>query len=464
MWQEPKNFINQKGPQKRLFVLGEFMFDIPSQVKFVLNTLKHKGFEAYLVGGCVRDYLMGKTPSDFDVTTSALPQDIVDAFPYNRTFTEGKAHGTVAVLVEGMKIEITTYRSDGEYKDSRHPDSVLFGVGLNHDLERRDFTVNAIAYDGANTVDLFGGAEDIKQGIIRAVGAPEKRFSEDALRILRALRFSSTLGFEIEEKTANAARKYKNFLKNISTERITSELFKILCGDNVEDVLLKYSDILDVFLPGVHKMHAFDQRNKYHMYDVLTHTAKTVVLCPKEPVIRLAALLHDVGKPVSCQEEPSGYRHFKGHPDMSLEITKAALENLSLKTSERQSLLFLVKEHDEFVGDSRAAVKRWLNRYGVGNMRMLCHLKLADAKTHNTLATDRVEIAEALTKTVENILEKKECYQISMLDINGNDLIKLGFKGTQIGAVLEDLLEKVIQNKLENSKCALISHAKQIKR
>ncbi len=436
------------------------MFNINSDVKFVLDTLKSRGYEAYIVGGAIRDYIMGVAPADFDVTTSARPQEILDAFADKRTFTEGIAHGTVGVRVGGTVVEITPFRVDGVYSDNRHPENVSFNATLNDDLCRRDFTVNAIAFDGADFIDPHGGREDIEKGIIKTVGDPYKRFNEDALRIMRALRFSSVLGFEIEDKTRLAIFESSHLLKNISKERITAELFKLLCGKNAENVIMEYSAVLDIFINGVHKMYGFDHRNRYHMYDVLTHTAKTVTLCPPEPIIRLSALLHDIGKPVCCQEEESGYRHFKGHPSVSLEITKEATKNLSLSNAERKMLLFLVEFHDEIVKPTRPNVKRWLAKYGEEAMRALCALKFADASTHNTAATDRVIIANELKALVENIISSGECYTLSTLKIDGKDLIALGIQGEKIGKVLDRLLNLVIDEKCENEKNALLSRAR----
>ena len=288
---------------------------LPAQVNTALARLHDAGYEAYIVGGCVRDRIMGREPKDYDITTSALPEQTAAVFAGERIIETGMKHGTVTVLLDGEPLEITTFRIDGTYSDSRHPDAVTFTPSLREDLARRDFTMNAMAYSSeTGLVDPFGGQADIAAKYIRCVGDPDLRFREDALRILRALRFSSVLGFPIEPETDGAARYLCLLLKKISAERVFSELKQLLCGPDVRRVLLDYAGVLGAVLPEILPMQGFDQRNPHHCYDILEHTAAAVEAMPPEPALRLAALLHDVGKPECFFTDEDGVGHFYGHP------------------------------------------------------------------------------------------------------------------------------------------------------
>ena len=307
--------------------------DIPNNANLILKALCESGYEAYFVGGCVRDFLMNRPCNDFDITTSAQPLEIEEALSRKgiRYFETGLKHGTVTAVLDGEAFEITTYRTDGEYLDARHPENVVFVSDLSEDLSRRDFSINALAYNAKDgIVDKFGGIDDIKNGIIRTVGNPDKRFNEDALRIMRALRFASTLGFEIESETAVSVHKNAELLKNISAERIYSELMKLLLGVNCEKILLEFKDVIGVIIPELIPCFSCEQNTKWHLYDVYTHIVKSVECCENKDYLRLAVLLHDIGKPQCKTTDSKGVDHFFGHPQKSVEIASQVLRRLKV--------------------------------------------------------------------------------------------------------------------------------------
>ncbi|MBQ3562784.1 MAG: tRNA nucleotidyltransferase, partial [Clostridia bacterium] len=291
------------------------MFNLPHQVDFALNKLIAAGYEAFIVGGCIRDILRQKAPSDYDITTSAEPEQTKAVFEGEKIIETGLKHGTVTLLKDGMPLEITTYRIDGAYADNRRPTSVQFTKSLTEDLARRDFTINAMAFSKkTGIVDPFGGEADLQNKIIRSVGDADRRFNEDALRLMRAIRFASVLGFKIEEKTKISIFKNKNLLKNISSERIAAELVKLLCGKNAKQIIIDYFEVLEVILPEISQMKNFNQNNPHHIYPLLEHTAIAVENTPAEPPLRLAMLLHDCGKPDALTIDERGVSHFYGHP------------------------------------------------------------------------------------------------------------------------------------------------------
>ncbi len=431
---------------------------IPSYCKKVINLLQNCGFEAYIVGGCVRDSLMGKTPNDYDVTTNATPQEMLECFKGQRVVETGLKHGTVTVVIDNQNIEVTTYRIDGEYQDNRHPKSVNFTKNLKEDLKRRDFTVNALAFnEKSGLVDLFDGEKDIKKGIIKCVGEPDKRFSEDGLRILRALRFSSVLGFEIDGETAKSIHKNKNLLKNISVERIFVEFKKLLCGKNAENVLLKFKDVIAVFIPEITPCFDFDQHTKYHCYDIYTHIIKTVSSIAPEEKLRLSAFFHDIGKPQVYFTDENGVGHFYGHNKTSKKITCDVLDRLKCDNETKNFVLEMVYYHDVEVVTSEKAVKRFLNKTSPEFLRQLIEIKRADAAAHAPQYRNREKYLNALLSILEKIENEKQCFSLKDLDLNGSDLIKNGFvEGEQIGKVLNYALESVINGEVKNKKDELI--------
>lgn len=424
----------------------------------IIKMMNDAGEKAYCVGGCVRDILLGKEPHDFDICTSAHPEkteEILKEFPVIET---GIKHGTVTVLVDGEPFEITTWRIDGKYSDNRRPENVTFTPSLEEDLKRRDFTINAMAFDGEEVIDPFGGKEDLKNGIIRAVGDPNERFEEDALRILRALRFASKLGFEIETKTAVAMHEKKELLKEISAERIFSELKLILCGKDATKVLLDFSDIIGQIIPEIKPTIGFEQHNKHHVYDVYTHTAVAVGSIDPDPTLRLTMLLHDIGKPDVYHFE-DGQGHFYGHPEVSAEIARTVLNRLKCDNATKDTVLTLIKEHDNRFPPEKKSVKRMLGKVGEHNYSLLMKVKRADTDAQSDyLKDEKYAQINALINVAKQIEEENECFSLSDLAINGSDL-KEFLSGKKIGPALQKCLSMVIDEKLPNEKQELLAFA-----
>lgn len=439
------------------------MFQLPAQVDTALRRLHDAGFEAYLVGGCVRDCLMGIPPHDFDITTSALPEQIQQVFSDTRMILTGLKHGTVTVLIDALPLEITTYRLENRYSDHRHPDSVSFTHSLRSDLARRDFTVNAMAWDGSHEIiDFFGGKQDLSAGIIRCVGEPKRRFDEDALRILRAIRFSSTLGFLLDSESARAAHESSHLLQTVSAERIRDEFLKLLCGKNVRSVLCGHIEILGAVLPELLPMKGFEQHNHHHIYNVLEHTAAAVEAAPQDPILRLAALLHDIGKPSCFCLDENGVGHFYGHAKQSVEIAGPMLERLRLDSASQKQILELVRLHDRPIEETQPAVKRALNKLTPEGFFRLLALKRADNLAQSPAYRDRLQRCDRLEQIAQTILEQAQCFSLRDLAVNGSDLIALGIPpGPALGAVLDRLLDAVISDALPNSREVLLRAAMQ---
>ena len=352
---------------------------LPQDVLFILDTLNNSGFEAYVVGGCVRDSLIGKKPKDWDICTNAKPKDTMEVFKNYHIIPTGLQHGTITVMLNGEGYEITTYRVDGDYSDGRHPDKVSFTSNLSEDLSRRDFTINAMAYsEEEGIVDLYGGIKDLKAKEICCVGNPMERFNEDALRIMRAIRFSSVLGYKIEENTHNAMIKLYTNLDKIAKERINIEFSKMLCGKTPMYLLDKYSLIFEYIIPEIKPMIGFNQNNPYHCLDVWKHS-----LCVLSEIkdtnlsLRLAALFHDIGKPF-CYTEDDGVGHFYGHADKSVEITEKVLKNLKYSNDIIEEVLTLIKYHDVQISLSNKFIRRMLNKMDENLFNELLELKKAD--------------------------------------------------------------------------------------
>ena len=436
-------------------------FKIPSEIEFILDELNKFGYEAYLVGGCVRDFILGKTPSDYDITTNALPQTVMTIFEDTAySIGTGLSHGTVTVIKDGLSAEVTTFRIDGKYTDNRHPESILFSSDLKDDVLRRDFTVNAMAYSKKDGfVDLVDGVSDINNQIIRCVGDPETRFEEDALRILRALRFSSVLGFKIEDETSKAIFSKAKLLENISTERSSSEFVKLLCGKNDEEVILKYRDVIAVFIPEIKPTFDFEQHTPYHKYDVITHSVKaTAATDVEDKILRIAAFFHDIGKPECFFTDEQGVGHFYGHAKRSMEITDTVLKSLRIDNKLRNGVLELIKNHDAPIEENDNRIKRLLRNLGAEQFFRLIKLQRADNKAQSETVFYRQERFDRVEKAAEKILAEKTCFSLSNLNINGNDLISLGIpQGKIIGIILNRLLEEVIENKLLNEYDMLVS-------
>ncbi len=433
---------------------------LPKYVTNALHRLEQAGFEACIVGGCVRDRLMGRTPADYDITTSALPEQTAVVFSGERLIKTGMKHGTVTVLLGGEPLEITTYRVDGSYSDARHPDCVRFTPSLREDLARRDFTMNAIAYsECGGFFDPFGGQKDIVDGLIRCVGAPETRFREDALRILRALRFSAVLGFRIEDATADAARACAPLLSRISAERVAVELQKLLCGKNAREILLSYTDILGVVLPELLPMRGFSQHNEHHDRDVLDHCVTAMENVPAEPVLRFAALLHDAGKPDCFSVDAQGVGHFYGHAKRSAALADAAAERLRLDRASRERIVTLVRCHDQPVEPEPRLVRRALNRLTPEMFFQLLLLKRADNLAQAPQYRFRQAGYDRLQALAEEVIAQGQCFSLHDLAVNGGDLLALGMQpGKAVGSALKLLLDAVIDGRVPNEKDALLAY------
>lgn len=433
---------------------------LPNSVQFIIHTIEQAGFEAYAVGGCVRDSILGRTPDDWDITTSAKPEEIKQLFRH--TVDTGIQHGTVTVLIKKECYEVTTYRIDGEYEDGRHPKEVNFTSLLSEDLKRRDFTINAMAYnEKQGLVDLFGGQEDLRNRIIRCVGNPEERFNEDALRIMRAVRFSAQLGYEIEENTKAAIKKMAHTLEKISIERVQVELVKLLVSDHPEYILKLYElGLTRVFLPEFDSMMETPQNNPHHLYTVGEHTAKAIQLVTNDRVLRLTMLLHDVGKPATRSTDDKGIDHFHGHPTVGCELSKKILKRLRFdnETIDRVSLLVLYHDYGNAVSATPAFTRKLINKVRMKNFPLLLSIKYADVMAQSDLQREiKLEKLESLRKSYEEVLEQGMCISLKFLAVTGKDLIEAGMKpGQELGQALNHLLDVVLEDPEMNKKESLL--------
>ena len=439
--------------------------DMPKNVDTAINLLQSAGFEAYAVGGCVRDSLLGKTPNDWDITTSAKPEDMKSVFAEFHCIDTGIKHGTVTVVIDGEPLEITTFRLDGEYEDNRHPKSVTFTSNLGADLGRRDFTVNAMAYSKmTGTVDLFGGQNDLKNGIIRCVGDPDRRFNEDALRILRALRFASALDFEIEEKTAQSLLKNRALLGNISEERIAKELLKLVCGKGAKRILTDFAPVLFEILPELQPMYKNSHDNPHHCYDIYEHTLIAVESIDPEPTLRFAMLLHDCGKPAVKKFDENGVAHFYGHQRISAEISAQILARLKVSNKFRDEILFLVSNHDRWeLYENTEKMPRYLSKFGLDGVLNLLKVMRADVLAQSPEYRYRLDQIADAEEIAKNLAAQKPCLSLSELQINGRTLMDIGIpQGRKLGAVLAQLLDEVIDGVTKNTQEALTTRAREI--
>ena len=425
--------------------------------KVAIDLLKSNGFEAFLIGGSVRDYIMGLPIGDIDITTNATPQQVKSVFCDFRVIETGIKHGTVTVLVDNEPLEITTYRSEGTYSDNRHPDSVSFSQSLSDDVIRRDFTMNAIAFDFSDGFcDLVNGVNDIEKKVIRCIGDAETRFREDALRILRALRFSSVLGFTIEENTKKAIHKCKDLLKNISAERIQVEFTKLICGKNAYNVLMEFSDIISVFIPEIKPCVSFMQENRHHCYDVYTHTLKAIEVSRPDVIIRLSLFFHDIGKPIVAHFDEKGEQHYYGHPKKSAELTEVIMKRLRFDNDTKNKVVTFVALHDTpiMVNDNiypdRKRLKKIMSKIGSDLIFDLIHIKYCDNSAQNPEYFRGDDFYNKTYDMINEILNEQECFSVKDLKINGNDLISMGYKGKEIGKILDNVLERVIDETIRN--------------
>lgn len=447
-------------------------FDIDKKCLHILKELESAGFQSYVVGGCVRDMIMERDVHDFDITTDALPKQIINVFADDRVIPTGIKHGTVTVIHENEPFEITTFRIDGEYSDSRRPDSVEFTSSLREDCARRDFTMNAIAMDcNGNIYDFFGGVSDIENHIIRCVGKPEQRFTEDALRILRAVRFSSVLCFDIEPNTAESALKLRKRLDCISAERIRSELVKLICGENCIDVMLKYRKIIGQIIPEMNVCFEFSQHSPYHKYDVYEHIVRAVGNAPSDnELLRIALLFHDIGKPQTFKLDENGRGHFKGHAGVSAEIAREIMRRLKFDNRTVDIVCTLIAMHGDtfdFNGGNRESmpiseIKRMISKIGAENFFLLLELKKSDNSAKNDFVLDENNVLDKIAETAHRLIDENCCMSLAQLAINGNDLKSLEFSGRAVGECLGRLLNKVMDGEIENNHNELIECAKEM--
>ena len=456
------------------------MLNIPHQVERALSVLEQAGQEAYLVGGCVRDALLGKTPADWDVTTDASPERMMELFQGYPLVEAGVKHGTVGVVIDGMQVEITVYRVDGEYSDGRHPDGVRFTDSLEEDLARRDFTFNAIAYHPKRGMrDPFGGAEDLKNGVLRAVGEADRRFQEDALRILRGLRFLSTLGFTAEKETEASMRRNKKLLRNISAERVRAEMEKTLLGPSARRVLLSYGEILAFVIPEIKPLIGFNQNNHWHDMDLYAHTLKTVEGVPDKAALKWAALLHDIAKPSCAFTGRDGEDHFYNHAPRGADMAWKITERLKFDTETRRAIYVLIREHMTAPEPTEASVCRAAIRCGEGYIADVLALQLADTlaltadglspRTETMPLTEKILAArenslrksEANIRVYEELIRKPHCFDTADLKLDGYRLEAMGFSGRDIGRAKKMLLLAVADGKVKNEEEALAAYAAQ---
>lgn len=437
--------------------------ELPFQIAEILERLERSGYDAFVVGGCVRDALMGNQPYDYDITTSALPKETERVFSGCRVIETGIKHGTVTVLYKGQSIEVTTFRVDGEYADGRHPSSVTFSRSIEDDLSRRDFTMNGIAYNPkAGLVDPFGGENDINSRTIRCIGDPELRFSEDALRILRALRFSSVLGFTIEERTSETITSHRSDLHKVSAERIFSELKRLLCGKDIKRVMLEYPKVFAEILPPLAEQVGYDQGSRYHDSTLYEHTARAVGAVPAEPALRLAMLFHDMGKPRCRTVSEDGECHYYGHAGISAELADELLRMLKCDNALRERVCAVVKYHDTPADPSRRIVRRRLSQYGAELFRDIMYAQIADGTAQSELGRTRVENACKCLGIAEEIIAEQPCLTLKELAVSGKDLRGIVPPSPLMGEILSELLGEVIEEKLPNEKNALLERAEEL--
>ena len=430
---------------------------LPPNVHVCIEALEKEGFSCYAVGGCVRDALLGLIPHDYDLCTAAKPETIAQIFAGHTLVRSGEKHGTIGVVIDGAVYEITTYRTEGDYTDGRHPGWVEFVDDITLDLSRRDFTVNAMAYSPTRGyADPFGGRQDLKNGVLRCVGEAEKRFSEDALRILRGVRFAVRYGLEVEKNTKNAMFRLAPLMEHLARERVFDELCKLLPLVNAED-LLAFAPVLTQVIPELMPLMGFDQKNPHHQYDIFTHTAQVVAGTPADLAVRWAALLHDIGKPGCFSQDEQGIGHFYGHAKLGAQIADSILLRLKAPTALRQRVVLLVEQHMTPLEPDKKLLRRRLSKLGSEAVHQLLALQRSDmgAKPADDSRFSQIQLL------LQEIEAENACLSIRDLAVSGHDLMDLGYRGPAIGQALQFLLEQVLDERVENEKEALIQALKQ---
>lgn len=436
------------------------MMRLPEHAARAVAALEAAGYQTWAVGGCVRDSLRGAAPHDWDLCTAARPDQMQAVFAGERVLETGLRHGTLTLLTGGGPIEITTFRTDGGYSDGRHPDGVRFVGSVEDDLARRDFTIGAMAWHPQRGLcDPYGGLDDLQEGILRAVGDPDARFTEDALRILRGIRFASRLGFAVEPETAAAMRRQADRLHGIAAERVRGELTGLLCGRFAHRTLRMFTDLIGVVLPELTPMFGCAQRNPHHLYDVWEHSIRAAAQVPADPVLRWAALLHDCGKPACKTVDEQGVGHFYGHPAVSRTIAGQIAHRLRFSSADQDRLLLLVEQHDRPLGENDKLVRRRLSQIGEARFRDLLALKKGDAVGQGTHPED-VAALLATERRLQAVLQADTCFSLRHLAVKGNDLTALGLSGPAVGEMLHFLLDAVLDEQAENTREALLALAR----
>lgn len=438
--------------------------DMPVGAKRIIGNLTKHGFETYIVGGCVRDSLLGCCPKDWDICTSATPEIVKEL--HSRTIDTGLKHGTVSVIESDGIYEVTTFRIDGVYSDNRRPDRVRFVTDLKMDLSRRDFTVNAMAYnDETGLIDYYGGISDLKEHKIKCVGNADDRFDEDALRILRAIRFSAVYDFSIEHDTSRAIHDKVTLLRNIASERIQSEVCKtIIFGQRAADILLEYSDVVSTIVPEIAPCIGFVQNNKFHKYDVYEHMVRAMDAYTGHSLpVKFALLIHDIGKPLCYTEDENG-GHFYGHSVPSHNIAERVVDRLKFDNKTKEAVLELILYHDSVIEPTAKTVKRWLNKIGAERLSQLLDVKMADIAAHaDNTQTARINQYLAVREIAKEVIASEQCFRLKDLEINGRDVMSLGVEeGKRVGKILNCLLEGVISGDIDNTYEALLKCAREI--
>lgn len=435
---------------------------LPETILEILNALEQAGFAAYVVGGCVRDACLGLVPQDYDLCTSALPEQTESVFRDRKLVLAGKKHGTVGVVTESGVVEITTFRTEGSYRDNRHPDWVRFVPDVESDLARRDFTVNAMAYSPSRGyADPFGGRQDLKNGILRAVGDPEKRFQEDSLRILRGVRFAVRYGLTVERATEQAMFCQPPLMDNLARERVFDELCKLLPLVKAED-LIRFAPILAAAIPELKPMIGFDQRSPHHAYDLYTHTAYVTAGVPGDLTLRWAALLHDIGKVPTFTVDETGRGHFLDHAVKGAEMADAVLRRLKAPNALREQVVLLIEKHMLWLQPEKKMLRRQIGRLGQETVYQILSLQQADNSSKGTAKSGENEQYVRILDVLEEIRSEDGCFSLKDLAVNGNDLIRIGFSGRTIGVMLNWLLEQVMEETLPNERSVLLSWAQQV--
>lgn len=438
--------------------------NIPIHAKRILKALNDAGYSAYIVGGCVRDSIAKRTPHDWDICTSALPEQVTQVFEGMRILETGLKHGTVTVLMDEGAIEVTTFRTDGDYSDGRHPDSVKFCHSLYDDLSRRDFTMNAMAYHpDCGLIDPFCGVEAVYSCTIKCVGDPDQRFKEDALRILRALRFAARFRYHIAVDTLAAMMSNLDRLPLVSCERVSHELVQTLMGEWAPSALSEYAAILCAMVPEAKPCIGFEQRNPSHIYDVWQHTLEALWETPQDPILRLAVFFHDMGKPHCYHEDETGVGHFYGHGDVSGDIARSVMSRLRFSKDEIETVVELVVIHDRTIEASPKAVRRILSKIGAKQFGRLMAVRHADIMAQNPdVAHVRLDKVSKLRAIASQITVQDDCLSLKTLAVDGRDLIEVGYSaGPALGRELSMLLEAVLDNPEVNQKDTLLSLAKE---